>query len=498
MKTLVIVNNPTNWPLEIAGIEVVSARSYLADDYYGKLKKARIFNLCRSYRYQSVGYYVSLLAMARGHKPLPSVLTIQDLKSQTMVRFVSEELDDLIQKSLKSIQSDRFTLSIYFGRNLAKRYDRLSQQLFSQFQTPMLRAQFVKSGKWNLQSIGPVAASEIPEEHRPFVVEVAREYFDKRRPYISKKDETRYDLAILVNPQEKFPPSNERALQKLTRAAESLGFYVEQIQKNDYSRLAEFDALFIRETTSVNHHTYRFSRKAAAEGLIVIDDPESILRCTNKVYLAELLERNRIPAPKTIITSEDNKERIKEELGFPCILKQPDSSFSQGMMKADDETELEQALKKLFSKSDLLIAQQFLPTEFDWRVGILGQKPLYVCKYFMARKHWQIYEQSKTGRTYAGRSETLRIEDVPPKIVETALKAANLIGDGLYGVDLKQVDDRIYVIEVNDNPSLDAGIEDEVLKDKLYQKIMEEFLLRIEQKKGRVANLKNRNETEPD
>jgi glutathione synthase/RimK-type ligase-like ATP-grasp enzyme len=28
---------------------------------------------------------------------------------------------------------------------------------------------------------------------------------------------------------------------------------------------------------------------------------------------------------------------------------------------------------------------------------------------------------------------------------------------GLYGVDLKQVNGKIYVVEVNDNPSTDAG-----------------------------------------
>ena len=61
---------------------------------------------------------------------------------------------------------------------------------------------------------------------------------------------------------------------------------------------AEFDALFIRETTLVNHHTYRFARRAASEGLVVIDDPESILKCTNKVFLAELLSRHKMPMPQ--------------------------------------------------------------------------------------------------------------------------------------------------------------------------------------------------------
>ncbi len=486
MKNLVVVNNPKNWSLDIPGVDVVSANAYLTDSAYVKLRGAKVFNLCRSYRYQSIGYYVSLLAEARGHRPLPSVLTIQDFKSQTIVRFVSEDLDEIIQKSLKPIQGEKFTLSIYFGRNLARRYDRLSHHLFSQFQAPMLRAQFMRAGgHWNLQSIGPVASNEIPAEHRDFVIQVAREYFERRRPAIIKKEETRFDLAILRNPEEKHPPSDERAIQKFIKAAENLDFYVELIGKDDYGRLAEFDALFIRETTSVNHHTYRFSRRAAAEGLVVIDDPESILKCTNKVYLAELLNRNNIPAPKTLIVSEELSGLVKTELGLPCILKQPDSSFSQGVVKADNEQELKEALDTLFDTSDLLIAQEFLPTDFDWRVGILNRKPIYVCKYFMARKHWQIYERSASGKTYEGRGETLPVEEAPKHVLETALKAANLIGDGLYGVDLKQAGNKVYVIEINDNPSIEAGVEDDVMKDGLYRLVMEEFLRRIELKKER-------------
>jgi len=489
MKNLVVVNNPENWSLELPGVEVVSARSYLSEEPFSKMRKARVFNLCCSYKYQSNGYYVSLLAEARGHRPLPGVMAIQDLKSQTMVRFVSDELDDTIQKALKPIMADQFTLSIYFGKNMAKRYDRLSKQLFAQFQAPMLRAQFVRVDKhWNLHAIAPIAANEIVPEHKPFVIEEARKFFERRRPAGVKKGETRFDLAILLNADEAFPPSDERAIQKFIKAAENLDFYVEVISKEDYGRLAEFDALFIRETTSVSHHTYRFARRAAAEGLVVMDDPESILKCTNKVYLAELLNRNGVPAPKTLIVSEENSGRIKQELGLPCILKQPDSSFSQGVVKADTEKELVEALAKLFDTSDLLIAQEFLPTDFDWRVGILNQNPIYVCKYFMARKHWQIYERSDSGKTYAGKAETLTVEEAPGQIVETAVKAASLIGNGLYGVDLKQIGDKIYVIEINDNPSIDSGYEDAVLKGELYDRVMHEILRRIERKKAPSQN----------
>ncbi len=482
MHHLVVVNNPKNWLLDIPGGEVISAKDYVTAPRYTNLRNVKVFNLCRSYRYQTVGYYVSLLATARGHKPIPDVLTIQDLKSQSIIRIVSDELEKLIQKSLKPIQGNHFTLSIYFGKNLAKRYDKLSSSLFSHFRAPLLRAEFIrKENFWIMRNIQPIATNDIPQDHRPFITSAAGEFF-KKRYSSSPKKEPRYDLAILINPDDEMPPSNEKAINRFIRAAEALDFYTELITKEDYPRLNEFDALFIRETTSVNHHTYRMARRAEKEGLVVIDDPNSILLCTNKVYLAELLNKHNIPAPKTVIISSVQPDDIREKLGFPCILKQPDSSFSLGVVKADDEADFTKKAEQLLEKSELLIVQQFIPTTFDWRVGILNGKAIFGCKYFMARKHWQIFERSG-GKIHEGTTETVLVEQIPGEVLNSALKAAKLIGNGLYGVDLKEIDGKVYVIEVNDNPSIDSGIEDFVIKEELYNIIMKEILHRIEKQK---------------
>lgn len=484
MPALIVVDNVKEWSFETPGVEVVDARSYLTSPEYGEVRGVKVFNLCRSYKYQSLGYYVTLLATARGHKPLPNIITVQDMKSQTVVRFVSEDLDDLIQHSLAPIESDKFTLSIYFGRNLARRYDRLSLHLFNLFQAPLLRAQFTKNSKWQLRQIGPVPIGEIPAQHRSFVLEVANEHFAGRRSAVRKRNPAKYDLALLVNPDEPLPPSDEKAIERFVRAAEACGLHTDIIGHDDYARLAEYDALFIRETTAVSHHTYRFARRAAIEGLVVVDDPESILKCSNKVYLAELLSRNKVAIPRTEIVSRENVHEIGQQLGFPCVLKQPDAAFSQGVVKVESQEMLTECADKFFEKSDLLIAQEFLPTTFDWRVGIFDRQPLYACKYHMVPSHWQITKKDDSGKRRYGRTETVPVQQAPRQVISTALRAANLIGDGLYGVDVKQSGRHCYVIEVNDNPNIDAGVEDAFLKGELYTRIMDVFLERIEQTKA--------------
>jgi len=483
MQILLVVDKTEKWPLAPDGVRVVSARDYISSPEFIEMRRTRVYNVCGSYSYQSLGYYVSLLAEARGHKPVPDISTIRDMKSQTIIRFIGEDLDRNIQRDLSHIRSDSFILRIYFGRSVAKHYDKLSAKLFSLIRTPFFSARFVwQKNKWALNSLTPIAAKDIPEEHVPFIMERAKEYFSGKRGSGAKKGETRYDLAILHDPKEKYPPSNERAIKKFMKAANTLGFDVSLIKKEDYVRLAEFDALFIRTTTAVNHYTYRFAQRAAAEGLVVIDDPESILKCTNKVFLAELLWRHGVPAPKTMVLGKKNIKEVAAKVGLPCILKKPDSSFSEGVIKISDEAHLLRAAKEMLKESELLIAQKYTPTDFDWRVGIIDRRVIYVCRYYMVKGHWQIISHQEK-RTLEGDADCVPVELVPEKVIKTALKAANLIGDGLYGVDLKQVGDKVYVIEVNDNPSIESGCEDLLLKDDIYREIMESFLRRVEEKK---------------
>jgi len=487
MQYIIVVHNPARWSFNVPQATVVSAGDYLTQPEWAALRNARVYNLCHSYRYLSMGYYVSLLAEARGHRPLPTINTIQNARSAAIVRVLSDELDALIQKDLASLRSKRFELSVYFGQNTAKRYKRLSLELFNLMPAPLLRAQFVRKSRWEFQSISTISSSEVPASHRSFVETAATEFFNGR---VSRRKRKRlpFDIAILADPSDPTPPSDEVALRRFARAAERHGMKAWFITEDDYGRVAEFDALFIRNTTQVNHYTYRFSSRAAAEGLVVIDDPESIVRCTNKVYLAELLNRHGLNVPNTVIVHDGNVDEVAREASYPCILKRPDSSFSQGVHRVESTAEFLQVAGAILEDSDLLIMQEFMPTEFDWRVGIIDRKPLYAARYFMARKHWQIIQWKQTGGTQEGRTESIRVEDAPRSVVRTALRAANLIGDGFYGVDLKQVGRSVYVIEVNDNPSVEGGYEDRVLKDALYDQIMGVFRARLDlQHQGKEA-----------
>ena len=80
-----------------------------------------------------------------------------------------------------------------------------------------------------------------------------------------------------------------------------------------------------------------------------------------------------------------------------------------------------------------------------------------------------------------GGFRTFEIDQAPREVIDLAVRAAKPIGDGFYGVDLKQTDHGIVVMEVNDNPNLEHGIEDTVGKDAIWIKLLNWFIERFEQ-----------------
>jgi glutathione synthase/RimK-type ligase-like ATP-grasp enzyme len=202
------------------------------------------------------------------------------------------------------------------------------------------------------------------------------------------------------------------------------------------------------------------------------------------VYLAEMFDQYHLPTPKTMIVHRDNAKHIADVLSLPCVVKQPDSSFSRGVVKLNTRSELDDEVARRLESSDLLVAQEFMPTDFDWRIGVLEGKALYTCRYFMAHKHWQILKPTRGGHLRSGRVETIAVPRAPRELIRLATAAASAVGNGLYGVDMKQRGDAFYLIEVNDNPSIEGGCEDKIIGDKLYLRIMKSLLRRIEEIKG--------------
>ncbi|MDF1528878.1 MAG: RimK-like ATPgrasp N-terminal domain-containing protein, partial [Sedimenticola sp.] len=325
---LLLVEKASHWKGRVDSYPVVTAAEYLKDPVWQQKRGLRIVNLCRSQKYLGEGYYCSLLAEARGHKVIPSVRTLRDLSRKSLYSLETEDLDKQVQRILgrrhKGVETTSFSVTMMFGNSPLKDFQPLARELFELFRAPLMRVLFEKKADWRITGIKALGVQDLSDDQQDELDDALNGYLSKRWQAPRQKRMGRYDLAILQNPQEAMPPSDQKALKKFVRAAKKYGLDAELISPKDYGRLSEFDALFIRETTAIDHHTYRFARKAASEGLVVIDDPDSILRCTNKIYLEELLKLHRVSTPETVIVRSGGLDELEEKIAYPIVLKVPD------------------------------------------------------------------------------------------------------------------------------------------------------------------------------
>jgi len=285
-------------------------------------------------------------------------------------------------------------------------------------------------------------------------------------------------LGIFVDRKTLSSAEQLNALIHCRDVAEKMGHTAEFIFPVDIRKIPMMDALFIRARTDPLNVTYVASRMAESHNIPVIDDPSSIQICSDKINMYSHLLKNGVSLPQTLFISKRDLTlaRVREifdEIGSPLILKEPSTSFSLRVEKVTDTGEFMQVARRFIRLSDWIVVQQFVESKYDWRVGTLNGELVYVCKYTIPDATFKI-QASVNGHVVYCTVESIPKEQAPPQVIQAGIDAARAIGKGLYGVDLKTSNGDCYVIEVNDNPSLEGG-EDGYYPD-VYNKIINHLL----------------------
>jgi glutathione synthase/RimK-type ligase-like ATP-grasp enzyme len=281
-------------------------------------------------------------------------------------------------------------------------------------------------------------------------------------------------LGIFVDRKTLASAEQLTALIRCRDVAESMGHGVDFIFPVDIAKIQKMDALFIRARTDPMNVTYVAAQMAALHGIPVIDDPASIRICSDKVNMYSHLMNQKVSIPKTVFLSKndltaDRVSRLFEELGTPIIVKEPSTSFSLRVEKVNDISGFFTVARRFIRLSDWIVAQQYIESRYDWRVGVLDGELLYACKYTIPSVTFKIQASVNGHIVYCG-VESVPESAIPPHVVRLGIEAADAIGTGLYGVDIKNNNGDACVIEVNDNPSLESG-EDCHYPD-VYRKII--------------------------
>src|ERR1700746_2445356 len=261
---VILVDQSRDLPNAETPHQGLTTSGYLARPRLFELGRPKLVNLARSYAYQSKGYYASLLAEARGHRVVPTVETMLELREQKLYEHALPELEDELNRCARraDFQPDgELKLLVCFGIARDQRFESFGRLLFDWFRCPALEV-IVEPGEWlSIERIRPRNINRLANGEGVFLRESLHQH--TRREWRDPKARTvsQYAPAILYDPNEKMAPSSPSSIKHFARIAEKLSVDVEPITRRQLAELAEFDGLFLRETTSIDNPTYRFSRR---------------------------------------------------------------------------------------------------------------------------------------------------------------------------------------------------------------------------------------------
>lgn len=278
-------------------------------------------------------------------------------------------------------------------------------------------------------------------------------------------------LGILYTPDLPRSPSLPETLRHFESIANGRGVEILWLQELD--AVDNVGALFVRDSTSSTNHTLAFAARAVARGIPVIDAPEVILACADKALQAEIFAVNGFPTPGTRLPHAGNVGEVVAALGYPFVLKQVDGCWSREVWRIDGAADLALRLPPLLARGFFAVAQVYRPTSFDWRIALLDGEPLFAARYHAVPGHWQVAQWDGDAVIKSGRTEPVSVAALPIAVASLARAAARPFGAGLLGVDLKETDEGLLVIEVNDCIDLDVGCEDGTEGNRVYHRLLD-------------------------
>ncbi len=232
------------------------------------------------------------------------------------------------------------------------------------------------------------------------------------------------NIAVFVERYTMGRSAEMGALVRFGQAAQRCGHRLDILFRGELYKVPQYDALFIRALTDPLNAAYIAARTAALHGLRVVDDPTSIVVCCDKVHMYQRLAAAGVPIPQTEFLAPgaltlDGGRALLKRLGAPLVLKAPNSSFSLYVERVDTPEAFVEVGKRFFRRADRLVAQRFVRSQFDWRVGVLGGEPLYACHYLIPNKRWKVttYDRGGGRRAVEGSVKGFSLGEVPPRLL---------------------------------------------------------------------------------
>ena len=218
--------------------------------------------------------------------------------------------------------------------------------------------------------------------------------------------------------------------------------------------LTEVDVIMLRNDPSIDSDRpwameagILFGREAVRRGVIVLNDPDSLGRATNKLYFQSFPVEARA---ETLISkhASDIKAFAKAHKGN-IILKPLQGSGGTGVFKLDSQnaSNLNQMIEAI-GRDGYIIAQAYVPAakKGDVRLFIMNGKPLMRDGKYAVLRRVAAKDDIRSNIHAGGKAEAVEIGETELKVAE--IIRPKLLADGMFLVGIDIVGDKILEVNV--------------------------------------------------
>jgi ribosomal protein S6--L-glutamate ligase len=212
-------------------------------------------------------------------------------------------------------------------------------------------------------------------------------------------------------------------------------------------------AVIPRIGTSITTYGMQVVNHLDSMGVPVVNGALAIARSRDKVRCLQVLSAGGIGVPRTVMANDTaHIVRLVDAVGgLPCIIKLLRGTQGVGVMIATTMTEARTIVDTFTSLGQEICLQEFIAESSgrDLRALVVGDRVVGAMR-----------RQARAGefRSNLHRGGEGSPVNLDPSLLETAVKAAKLVGLDICGVDMLEGNDGPRVIELNSSPGFE-GLE---------------------------------------
>ena len=218
-------------------------------------------------------------------------------------------------------------------------------------------------------------------------------------------------------------------------------------------RLSHYDAVIPRIGASITYFGTAVVRQFEQMDVFTSASSAGIANSRDKLRCLQILSRHQIGIPETTFVREkrDVLPAIQRVGGTPIIIKLLEGTQGVGVILADTEKIAEAIIETLQSTRQNVLVQKFVAESKgrDVRAFVVGDRVV------AAMRRVAQGQEFRSNVHRGGKTERVELD---PAYAETAVKASQIMGLRVAGVDMLEGKDGPQVMEVNSSPGLE-GIE---------------------------------------